>query len=180
MSTTTTTTTPTTATTTTTPSPLQEVITTFISSTEGFEITQQTSASDNAETINTSFAKSSSFGTIAPGETSKNIIIQLNIPNVRGIANIKLALVALEGIEFENNIFGISKDYLLRDDIVPNEYFQGINTDNSPTNSYNISIANIDNNASEYVYLNLTLPLDSITGVGIIRLKWYYDYAGEI
>jgi len=182
-----------TTTTTTTPAPLQEVLTTFFASVEDisedvkeetvttlggeFAVVQRSCASDNIETLNTPFAKSSSFGTIAPGETSKNIIVNLKIPHVRGITNIKLALIELEGVEFGNDIFGITTNANLRDDIVPDSFFQGLNTDDSPTNPNNVDIANVDNNTSEFVYLNLNLPQDTIINPGVIRFKWYFDYA---
>jgi len=135
------------------------------------------SASDNDETVNTVFANSLNFGTIAPGETSENLIISLNIPFTKAITNIKLGLIDTGDITFANNIFGITSATTVRTDITPSTYFQGVNTDDSATNQYNVSIPNNTATTSDYVYLNISLPRSSILRTDIVRLKWYFDYA---
>jgi hypothetical protein len=175
--TTTTTTTPTT-TTTTTPAPLSQVITETFEIIDG-AIFQEAplSASDNEETRKTPFAIALSFGTMAPGETSKTIAVALNIPHTSAIQNVKLALIDTGGIEFADNIFGITTSSELRADITPMSYFQGINLDNSELNIYNVFIGNRSYSASNYVYLNVNLPRDNFLGSGVIRFKWFFDYA---
>lgn len=176
---TTSTTTPTTTTTTTTtPAPLSIVETLIIVDVNGQLVEQSgNDASDNNQTRGNLLASSLSFGTIAPGETSDNIIVVLNVPNSKAIGNIKLGLISAGGIEFANNIFGITSSAILNADTIPTTYFQGVNTDGLASNSYNISINNNKSNVSEYVYLNLNLPSDNTLGEGVIRLKWFFDYA---
>jgi hypothetical protein len=174
--TTTTTTTPTTTTTTTTPAPLKEVITVFIDG-ESLEVVQQTSASDDVKTEDTPFSNSASFSTVAPGETSKTIITQLNIPNVKGITNIKLGLINIGELSFSSNSFGVANNYLLIKDYPIESYFQGVNTDKSASSAYNISIPNKDLNNSDYVYLNINVPRNSIPEPSIIRYRWFFDFA---
>lgn len=177
MTTTTTTTTlaTTTTTTTTTPSTLKTVQTILYE--EGIPI-EVANASDSTETEKTPLAKAFSYGTIAPDKTSKTIIISLNIPYVKAITNIKLGLISTGGIEFANNLFGINNSIELRDDITPDNHFQGVNTNKDSTSPYNVSIPNKDDHTSEYVYLNVKLPQNQIIGEGIIRMKWFFDYAG--
>ena len=134
------------------------------------------SASDDKETINTLRAGSLSFGTIAPGETSKTIIIALNIPNTYKIGNIKLGLMSVEGVDFANNIFGITSSPVINTSLIPANYFQNLNDNDSDTNEYNISIDNQSYNMSNYVYLNMSLPLKQLLGVGNIVYKWFFDY----
>lgn len=176
--TTTTGTTPTTTTTTTTPPPLGIVQTTQFEMVNNQFIPIQTSnASDDSTTQNLLLSQSLSFGTTAPNETSKIIIVALNVPYTQAITNIRIGLVSVGGIEFANNIFGITNSVELRDDIMPDSYFQGVNSTRSATSVYNINIPNKDSHTSQYVYLNVKLPQDQIIGEGIVKFKWYFDYS---
>ena len=173
---TTSTTTPTITTTTTTPAPISEIIT------ENYEIINDkivfinsSSAGNSQTTKDTPFANSLSFGTIAPGETSKTIIIGLNVKNAPLIKNIKLGLINTGDIEFANNIFGYATSSVLRTDLAPTEYFQGV-SDNTETSIYNINIDNRSNTESNYIYLNISLPLDHTLATGIIKLAWFFEY----
>lgn len=167
-----------TTTTTTLPPPLAIVQTTEFGMVSGKLVPIQTSnASDSPTTQNSLLAQSLSFGTIAPNEISKTIVVQLNVPYVKTITNIKIGLVATGGIEFANNLFGIISSVELRDDITPDNNFQGVNTDRDPLSLYNVNIPNKDNNTSEYVYLNVQLPKDQVIGSGICRFKWFFDFA---
>ena len=60
---------------------------------------------------------------------------------------------------------------------MPNSYFEGLNTDNLSTNIYNISIPNIGETSSQYVYINMKVPDDQSIGDGIVKLIWFFDYA---
>jgi len=171
---------PETTTTTTTLAPaLKDVITeTVIIASDG-TITQVSvsSASDNDDTQDSVFANALSFGAVAPGETSQNLIITLNIPFSRAITNIKLGLMETGGITFGNSIFGLATSPLINVNIDTASYFQGINTTDLASNSYNISIPNKTQTTSDYVYLNITLPDGNTLGTGVIRFKWFFDYA---
>jgi hypothetical protein len=157
---------------------LATVITEFFEIEDGEIIVADTSAaSDNEQTQDTPFASSMSFGTIAPGQTSKTVIVGLNIPTVSAIQNIKIALVDAGGIEFANGIFGVEAFTELRGDLEPTTYFQGVNDDDSELNVYNVEVPTRTNIASTYVYLNVTLPQDHTLGTGVIRYKWYFDYS---
>jgi len=177
---------PTTTTTTTTPPPLAIVETSQFELVNGQFVSVQTSnASDSSTTQNSLLSQALTFGTIAPNETSKTIVVALNIPHAKAITNIKIGLISSGGITFANNIFGITSSVELRDDITPDSYFQGVNANNVVDNKqtdpaiypYNISIRNKDNHTSEYVYLNIKLPNNQIIGEGVLKLKWFFDYS---
>jgi hypothetical protein len=176
--TTTTTLIPTTTTTTTTVSPLVVVKTRFYRKVnQVFEAIEETDGSIDKNTRNSPFAKSFSFGTIASGETSSNAILDLNVPNVKEIRNVKIALTNIGNMEFKPDTFGISFSNVLQDNVVPSTYFNGINTDGSDSNIYNVSVGSRNVNNSNYVYLNIKLPLDSFLDVNVIRYQWFFDYA---
>ena len=115
------------------------------------------------------------------------MIFQLNIPKVKAITNIKLGLISVSNLTFTSDMIGITKSSELRDDIDPADgffdgyswiyYFQGINEDKLSTNIYNINVLNKNDHTSEYVYLNMKLPNDQSIGEGLIRFKWFFDYA---
>jgi len=117
------------------------------------------------------------FGTIGPGEKSKTVITVLSFPAAQAIKNIKIGLVNAGGITFANNIFGVTFSSNLDEFIVPETYFQGINTDKSSTNEYNIAIENQDSITSNYVYLNIDLPKNTQFQAGVVRYQWWFDYA---
>lgn len=140
--------------------------------------TEVSNASDNKETLRTAFARSFSFDTVAAGDTSKTLIFYLWIPEARAIGNIKLGLLETGGITFTNTTFGISTNGNLSASISPQSYFQGINVNGLSSNNYNISVPNRDLNASEYVYLNISLPETFGLQTGVIKYKWFFDYDG--
>jgi hypothetical protein len=115
------------------------------------------------------------------------MIFQLNVPLVKAITNIKIGIISISNITFTSEMIGITKSTELREDIDPANgfydgyswvyYFDGINEDESPTSAYNISVANKNDHTSEYVYLNMKLPNDQSIGEGLIRFKWFFDYA---
>ena len=170
---------PVTTTTTSTPQPLSTVKTLiFKEISGGFEEQVGTDASNNTETKNTSFAYGLNFGTLAPQETSETLIIALQVPNCKAIGNLKLGLINAGNIPFTNSTFGISTSSELRNDITPDNYFQGINSNTSPSSSYNISINTLNNNNSYYVYLNVTLPINHTLETNLIKYAWFFDYEG--
>ena len=144
---------------------------------EVFEISQKTNASESPDTKETVFSKSMTFGTLAPGETSRTMVVALNVPNVKAITNIKLGLMNTGNIDFANNVFGIHNDYRLSRSIIPESYFQGVNTTGEASNQYNIDIPTREANISDYVYLNINVPSDSIPEASVIRYRWFFDFA---
>jgi hypothetical protein len=132
--------------------------------------------SGNKGTINTINSQSLSFGILAPGETSKTIIVGLRVPYAKTIDNIKICLVDTGDIEFKNNIFGVEIRSYIDYNVVCSTFFQGLNEDNDPYNMNNIEVENKDNISSQYVYLNVSLPENQIMGNGVIRIKWYFDF----
>lgn len=166
-----------TTTTTTTTSPLSIVQTaSYIKSGSQMILTQTSNASDSTENQNTPLAKSFTFGTISPKEISEIVVVALNVPNTRAIANIRLGLIGTGGITFSSNIFAYTTSVELRDDITPESYFQGVNNDKSNASPYNINIKNRDNFNSEYVYLSVHLPIYQPIGKGLIKFCWWFDY----
>jgi hypothetical protein len=133
-------------------------------------------ASGTVETV-TSKSGVFTFGTIAPGETSNPIIVTLRVPDVDAMGNIKIALIDTGDITFSDSIFGVTSSAALDFNIIPTSYFEGVNTDDSSTNQYNIAIDSLDIHTSKYVYLNIALPRNNLLEPGVIRYKWYFDYA---
>jgi len=117
------------------------------------------------------------FGTLASGEVSQAIIVSLNVPDVKAIAHIKLGLISIGNMEFNNEMFGVEANNELAVNYTPTEYFQGINTDGLSTSAYNIDISNRNQNSSAYVYLNINVPLNNIPDTYVLRYKWFFDFA---
>lgn len=154
---------PTTTTTTTTPFPLEVEVLLFESGIENSKVTKRRGAFN--------------FGTIAPGETSKILVAQLKSLNTLAIGNIKIGLIDTGGITFAPNIFGLTSLFEIRSDINIDTYFQGVNTQKNSTSIYNISIDNLTNLKSNYIYLNINLPHNQTLENGVIRYAWFFDYA---
>jgi len=175
---TTTTTTPTTTTTTTTKSPIASIRTILYENINGqIQEIEYSDSGATADTLNTPFADAFNFGTIAPGETSKTIIVNLHVLYVNAITNIKLGLINNGNIQLRNTTFGITNDNVLKNNVTPTSYFQGINTSGTNSNTYNIAIPNLNNKHSNYVYLNVSLPRNNSIGTGVIRFTWFFDYS---
>lgn len=126
--------------------------------------------------INSLSSQSSTFGMIAPKERSQTNIVQLFVPDVASITNIRLALVDSGGIMFDNSIFGVDSRGFIDQNVVPESFFQGV-SDKSENSPYNIEIANLNRFSSQYVYLNMSVPVDDEFTAGTIRYQWLFDYA---
>lgn len=133
--------------------------------------------SNNQSTLNTIYSKSTGYGSLMPGESSSTRILFLSIPSSLGFKNIKIGLTDTGGIEFQNNVFGVSVLDYIDYNFKPTNYFQGINADKSKSNINNISVGNNGPFRSQFVYLNINLPNDtSIQDTGAVRYKWFFDY----
>ena len=142
-------------------------------------ITKQ-DGSDSKASLNTINSDVLELGTIAPGETSQTKIMFLRVPSGLGINNIKIGLIDSGGINFSNTTFGVETRSYLDYNIIPNTYFEGINTDKTANSPYNISIANNGALASQYVYLNVIVPNNHIFAGGTIRFKWFFSYVSGV
>ena len=132
--------------------------------------------SDSKGTLTTLNSSSLAFGPLSSGETSETKIIFLSVPYSKTIDNIKIALVDTGGITFANNIFGVDSRSYIDYNIVPSSFFQGLNV-NGALDTNNIVVNNRDNLSSQYVYLNVNMPSGTAIGSGVIRLKWFFDWA---
>jgi len=157
-------------------SPLEVVQTVLVDSNNN-EL-EVSNGSSNRRTNDTSFAHAFSFGTIAPGEACEPIVTFLRVPYSTAIGNVKIALIDSGGVPVQATTFGLAHSSILLPDVEPTNYFQGVNDDDLSTNSFNISVGNKRNTESEYVYLFLNLPRNSQIETGVIRYKWFFDYAG--
>lgn len=126
--------------------------------------------------ISTLNAESMTFGMVAPKESSQTNIIQLTVQNVAAITNIKLALIDTGGILFGSSVFGIDTREFIDSNVIPESFFLGV-SDKSVNSSYNISISNLNRYSSEYVYLNVNIPIGQIFIAGTIRYQWIFDFA---
>lgn len=131
----------------------------------------------NSKSTTEGFNSSSlSLGTLAPGETSKTIVLRLSAPDSITIKNIKIGLINSGCISFTNKTFGIETRNYYDKYIIPETYFQGI-SDETSTSAYNVEILNSTRTNSYYVYINVKIPLDFTFKGGTIRLKWFFDFA---
>jgi len=121
-------------------------------------------------------AKSSTFGIVAPAESSRTNIIQLYVPNAAAITNIQLALIDTGGIVFNTTTFGVDTRAFIDKNVVPESFFQGV-SNKSINSQYNIGISNLNRLASEYVYLNFNVPNGQNFVAGTVRYQWLFDYA---
>jgi len=126
--------------------------------------------------INYLDAKSSTFGMVAPFESSQTNIIQLYVPDAAAITNIRLALINTGGIVFGNSTFGIDTRSFIDLNVVPESFFQGV-SNKSVNSPYNIKISNLNRSSSRYVYLNVNIPIGQEFIGGTIRYQWLFDYA---
>ena len=134
-------------------------------------------ASDSELTIDTPFAKSLTFGTLAPKEVSETMVVALRVPQAQSIRNVRLGLIDTGGLDFTIDTFGIYSSYQLDNNVIPSTYFQGINEEKLASSPYNAIINTINSNTSDYVYLNVKMPDNNFIGTGTIRYKWWFDYS---
>ena len=136
-----------------------------------------TDSSDSKGTLKTINAEALSFGSVAPGETSETFIIYLKVPSSSAINNIRLGVRNCGDLDFSQIKIGVEIRDSLAYNIIPSSYFMGINETDDPNSPYNISMGNRGLYSSQYVYLNLFLPLGQELGTGTIRFRWFFDYA---
>jgi len=116
------------------------------------------------------------FGTIGPGEESRIVIVAFRFKTVKAFTNIKIGLINTGGLSFTNDLFGITTSPAFDTNLVPDEYFEGVNSTGLASNEYNIDVDNRTSTVSEYVYLNINLPANANFGAGVVRYKWFFDY----
>jgi hypothetical protein len=126
--------------------------------------------------INRLNAKSSTFGMVAPLEKSQTNIVQLYVPDVLSITNIRLALIDSGGIVFDSSVFGVDSRKFIDNNLTPESFFTGI-SDKSTTSPYNISVNNLNKKSSDFIYINLNVPIGQVFISGTIRYQWLFDYA---
>jgi hypothetical protein len=113
---------------------------------------------------------------VAPLEKSQTNIVQLFIPDVAAITNIRLALIDTGGIVFGNTTFGVDSRGFIDKNVVPESFFQGV-SNKSETSSYNVSVNNLNRLASTYIYLNVNVPIGQEFVAGTVRYQWLFEYA---
>ena len=126
--------------------------------------------------INYLDAESSTFGMLAPYESSQTNIVQLFVPNVAAITNIRLALIDTGGIVFNSTTFGFDTRGFIDTNVVPESFFEGV-SDKSENSPYNKTITSFNRFSSTYVYLNINLPKGQPFISGTVRYQWIFDYA---
>ena len=135
-----------------------------------------TDSSDSKGTLKTINSMALSFGPLAPGETSPTSIIYLKVPQAVALNNIKLALIDSGGLTFENTTFGVEIQPFIDYNIIPSEEFSGVNETKDVDSLYNVSVSSRDLQNSNYVYLNVSIPIGELFGTGTVRYKWFFDY----
>ena len=126
--------------------------------------------------INTLNAKASTFGIVAPKEISQTNIVQLLVSDVAAITNIRIALISTGGITFGDEVFGIEARGFIDNNVTPESFFEGV-SDKSENSQYNIAIQNFNRFSSQYVYLNINIPIGQEFIAGTVRYQWLFDFA---
>jgi len=133
-------------------------------------------ASDQKATTGSINTGSASFGNFTPGEKSQTMIVKLDLPDSLIVRNIQIGLVDDGGIGFSSTMFGVGnleyKDY----NYVPEQFFVGLNGDDK-NSTKNVQIPVDGRHSSVYVYLNVNVPKNFKLINGIIKYKWYFDWA---
>ena len=130
----------------------------------------------NKVSINTLDAKALTFGMVAPKESSQTSIIQLFVPDVAAITNIRLALIDTGGIVFGPSTFGVDSRSFVDENVVPESFFLGV-SDKSVNSIYNVPVTNLNRLSSEYIYININIPIGQDFIAGTIRYQWLFDFA---
>ena len=136
-----------------------------------------TDSSDSKGTLETINSDALSFGPLAPGETSPTKIIYLGVPTALAINNIKLALIDCGGLTFGDTKFRVEFQNYIDYNIVPSDEFAGVNSTKDVNSLYNIAIPNRDLQNSYYVYLNVAIARGQFFGSGVVRFRWFFDFA---
>ncbi len=130
--------------------------------------------------------ESINFNRFSPDTSSDIIVIRMNVIGVQKISNIKIGIVKFNGevvsygetnsdntkssgnIGIERSPSVIYKEKLF-------SFFPGLNIDSEYSNNNNVSINNLTNNSSEYVYLNI--KSNNLVERGYIGYKWFFKFA---
>ena len=127
------------------------------------------------------------FGKAMEGKDSGVIVVRMFANGTRKIRNIKLGVVAsspqnpdgsgsanADGSVPAGN-FGVEHSSVLSEKTALDNFFSGINFSELSTDVSNVSVDNLTDNSSEYVYLNVKMPAGLVSGY--IRYKWFFDFA---
>jgi len=123
--------------------------------------------------------------TTVSGQTEP-VVIKMKVRGVTRVSNIRVAIVnasphivgAIGNQGSDGTIgtgnFGIehSSEFAVKSSLTT--FFAGINSTESPSSSYNVSILNSSKTGSEFVYL--TAKAGAVTGAGFVTYKWFFDF----
>ena len=126
--------------------------------------------------INYLNSESLSFGMVAPLEESQTNIVQLSVPDVLAINNIRLALIDTGGIVYGSTTFGFDTRKFIDSQLTPESFFEGV-SDKSQNSPHNLTVDNLNKKATDFVYLNFNVPIGQNFISGTIRYQWLFDYA---
>jgi len=127
------------------------------------------------------------FGKAQGGEFTPVIVLRMSVNWAAQIANVKLGVVAAspqlpQGSGNSNSDgsvalgnFGIEHAASFTARTTLSSFFPSLNLTGLSSDDANVAVSNLDENSSEYVYLNVKTP-SGITQ-GYVRYKWFFDFA---
>lgn len=112
------------------------------------------------------------FGSSQINNFSSPIVIKMNVTGVRKAGNIKLCILSASQ-DAEN--FGIehSPQFSQKDSL--SSFFPGFNPTGDPSSPNNISIKNVSDTQSEFIYLNVKSP--TTLHRGSVYFKWIFEFS---
>ena len=131
-------------------------------------------------------ADSVNFGKAQGGQFTDVAAIRMFVNRAIQIRNLKLGVVAAspqlpdgsgtanaDGSVASGN-FGVEHSTAFSARTALDGFFSALNLTGLSSDGGNVAIGNLDENSSEYVYLNVKTP----TGItqGYIRYKWFFDF----
>jgi hypothetical protein len=130
--------------------------------------------------------KSANFGKAQGGEFTDVVVLRMFVNQATQITNVKLGVVASspqlpagsgsansDGSVASGN-FGVEHAFSFTARTSLTSFFPDLNLTGLSSDDANVAIGNIDENSSEYVYMNVKTP----TGItqGYVRYKWFFDF----
>ena len=122
------------------------------------------------------------FGPVAPGQVSDTKVVDLRVEGVNLIRNVKIGIVDQDRGLTTSDTWLVSHGDSINSSSVPEDSFQGVNSDSTPGNANNYSIGTKEDASgltleSDYVHLAAQAPFRFL-GAGHCTYRWFFDFEG--
>jgi hypothetical protein len=117
------------------------------------------------------------FGTLAPGEESEVLILDMRVFGVTDIGDVKLGIVNADiGSADISEVLFMSHSSTIGGLTDPTTPFPSINESGSSTDEGNLSVGQRSSKESEFIALKAIGP-EKPASIGRISVKWFFDFA---